>query len=112
MKRNATVPRSKSPLRNFVVEVERPSSAELAAYSRGERYRLLRANTEAHRTQLEGWLETQDLCSEVGAVRAGTGFNLIFVECTPHVAEKLTTAPGVVDVLPAGELEAGMKSVI
>lgn len=72
----------------------------------------LRANTEAHRTQLETWLETEDLCSEVAGMRAGTGFNLIFVECTPNVAAKLVRAPGVVDVLPAGELEAGLQSVI
>jgi len=112
MKRNGTVPRNGSSMRDFVVEVERPSSAELAAYTRGERYRLLRANTEAHRTTLESWIESQDLCDEVGAVRAGTGFNLIFVECTPHVAEQLVHAPGVVDVLPAGEVEAGLQSVI
>ena len=112
MKRNGTVPRSGPTMRDFVVEVERPSSAELAAYTRGERYRLLRANTETHRTNLETWLETQELCGEVGAVRAGTGFNLIFVECTPHVAAQLVHAPGVVDVLPAGKLEADLQSVI
>lgn len=93
----------RTPMRDFVVEVERPSSAELAAYTRAERYRMLRANTEAHRTQLENWLEMQDLGSEVGDMRAGTGFNLIFVECTPHVAEQLVLAPGVIDVLPVAE---------
>ena len=111
MKSNGTGPR-RTNMHDFVVEVERPTSAELAAYSRAERYRRLRANTEAHRTQLETWLETEDLCSEVADMRAGTGFNLIFVECTPNVAEKLVRAPGVVDVLPAGELEAGLQSVI
>lgn len=111
MKRNGTGP-YRTQMRDFVVEVERPSSTELAVYSRAERYRRLRANTEAHRTQLESWLETEDLCSEVGDVRAGTGFNLIFVECTPNVAAQLIRAPGVVEVLPAGELEAGLQSVI
>ena len=111
MKHNGAGPRS-AQMRGFVVEVERPSSAELATYSRAERYRRLRANTEAHRTQLESWLETQDLCNEVGDMRAGTGFNLIFLECTPNVAEQLIRAPGVIEVLPVGELEAGLQSVI
>jgi len=30
-----------TPMRDFVVEVERPSSADLAAYTRAERYRIL-----------------------------------------------------------------------
>lgn len=101
-----------TPMRDFVVEVERPSSADLAAYTRAERYRILCANTEAHRAQLENWLETQDLWREVGDLRAETGFNLIFMECTPNVAKQLVRAPGVIDVLLVTELEAGLQSVI
>jgi len=52
------------------------------------------------------------LWREVGDLRAETGFNLIFMECTPNVAKQLVRAPGVIDVLPVTELEAGLQSVI
>ena len=41
------------PTVDVLLEVERPSVEELAVYPRDERYRRLRANTEAHRNQLE-----------------------------------------------------------
>jgi len=88
---------------SVLLEVERPSSAELAPYSRGERYRRLRANTEAHRTELQHWIDRHNLSDEVMAVSPATGFNLLFVQCTPRAAQELAKAPGVVEVLPTKE---------
>ncbi len=88
---------------SVLLEVERPSSAELASYSRGERYRRLRANAEAHRAELEHWIDRHNLSDEVLAVSPATGFNLLFVQCTPHAAQELAKAPGVVDVMAANE---------
>ena len=91
------------PMVNVMVEVERPSAEELAAYPRGERYRRLRANTEAQRNKLKGWLERQHLADEVMTLSPATGFNLLFIKCTPHAAQALAQAPGVVEVLFAGD---------
>lgn len=88
---------------SVLLEVERPSSAELAPYSRGERYRRLRANTEAHRAELEHWIDRHNLGDEVVAVSPATGFNLLFVQCTAHAAQELANAPGVVDVLTTND---------
>jgi hypothetical protein len=87
------------PLVDLLLEVERPSSEELAPYSRGERYRRLRANTEAHRGELEAWIAHHQLSDEVRTVSPATGFNLLFVQCTPHAARELAHAPGVIDIL-------------
>lgn len=95
----ATPERDLSHFVEVILEVERPSTEELAHYSRGERYRRLRANTEAHRTQLQHWIERQRLEQEVVRVSPATGFNLLFVTCTPHAAQALAQAPGVVEVL-------------
>lgn len=88
---------------SVLLEVERPSAAELAPYSRGERYRRLRANTEAHRAELQHWIDRHDLSNEVMTVSPATGFNLLFVQCTPHAAQELVNAPGVVEVLSANQ---------
>lgn len=87
------------PLVNLLLEVERPTSEDLAPYSRGERYRRLRANTEAHRSELEQWIARHHLSDEVCTVSPATGFNLLFVQCTPHAARELAHAPGVVEVV-------------
>lgn len=93
----------KTDLVRVLLEVERPSSAELAPYSRGERYRRLRANAELHRSELQQWIDRHDLRDEVMVVSPATGFNLLFVQCTPRAARELANAPGVVEVLPAEE---------
>lgn len=88
---------------NVVLEIERPAADELANYPRDERYRRLRANTEAHRHQLERWIDRQHLTDEVAAMSPATGFNLLFVKCTSHAAQALAHAPGVIDVMYADD---------
>lgn len=88
-----------SQMVNVVLEIERPSAEELADYPRDERYRRLRANTEAHRHQLKGWLDRQRLTDEVAAMSPATGFNLLFVKCTTNAAQALAHAPGVIDIM-------------
>jgi hypothetical protein len=92
-----------SQMVNVVLEIERPSVEELAAYPRDERYRRLRANTEAHRHQLKGWIDRQRLTDEVATVSPATGFNLLFIKCTTNAAQALAHAPGVVEVMYADD---------
>lgn len=93
---------------NVLLEVERPSVDELAPYPRGERYRRLRDNTEAHRTKLESWIERHNLSDEVVTMSTATGFNLLFVKCTPHAAEELARAPGVLEVMLTDDVETAI----
>lgn len=88
-----------APMINVMLEVERPPTDELEGYPRDERYRRLRANTEAHRRQLQGWIDKQQLTDEVALMSAATGFNLLFVKCTPHAAQALAHAPGVIEMM-------------
>lgn len=96
---------------NVMVEMERPPSQDLAGCDRGERYRMLKANAEQHRDQLNSWLEEQGLAGEVDSVSEATAFNLVFVKCTPSVADALAHAPGVVEVLPAADLPMEMLTL-
>ncbi len=90
---------------NVLLQVERPAPEELAHYSRGERYRLLRANVEAQRKQLQQWIAMHNLSDEVRSVSPATGFNMLFVECTPHAAQELLHAPGVIDITPVDQAD-------
>lgn len=92
-----------SQMVNVVLEIERPPAEELASYPRDERYRQLRANTEAHRHQLQGWLDRQRLTDEVAAMSPATGFNLLFVKCTAKAAQALAHAPGVTNIMYTDE---------
>lgn len=90
---------------NVLLKVERPSPEELTHYSRKERYQLLRANAEAQRKQLQQWIAMHNLSDEVRSVSQATGFNMLFVECTPHAAQEMLQAPGVIDVMPVEEID-------
>ena len=57
------------------------------------------------REQLIGWIKEQGLLEEVAQVGEPTAFNMLFVVCTPRVAEQLVQAPGVVSVSPSKEFE-------
>ena len=81
-----------------MVELERPSSGELAAFDRGQRYRVLQANTATHREQLQHWIAAEGLCAEVIGVSDPTAFNILFVRCTPEAARSLEHAPGVIAI--------------
>ncbi|MCB0062821.1 MAG: hypothetical protein KDE19_11920 [Caldilineaceae bacterium] len=70
----------------------------LEPLDRGERYRRLMEHATAQRQCIEAWLAEQHLLTEVMRLGDPNTFNLLFVSCTPHVAERLQDAPGVVDV--------------
>ncbi|BAM00779.1 MULTISPECIES: hypothetical protein [Caldilinea] len=95
----------KPPFVNVLLKVKRPAPEELTHHSRKERYQLLRANAEAQREQLQQWIATHNLSDEVRSVSPATGFNMLFVECTPHAAQALLQAPGVIDVMPVDQVD-------
>lgn len=91
-----------------MVTVERPSSEDLAHYNRAEKYQILRENTARFRETLIAFLEEQGLSKEVSYIGEPTAFNLLFVVCTPQVAEQLVQVPGVVSVSPSKEFDVDL----
>jgi hypothetical protein len=90
------------------VVLERPSSEELVQHDRGEKYQILRSNTADLRKELIAWIEEQGLSEEVSRIGEATVFNMLFVVCTPRVAEELTRAPGVVSVSPSEDFRVDL----
>lgn len=90
------------------VMLERPSSEELVQHDRAAKYQLLRSNTAELRGRLIAWIEEQGLSEEVSRVGEATVFNMLFVVCTPRVAEELTRAPGVVSVSPSEDFRVDL----
>ena len=90
------------------VVLERPSSEELVQHNRAEKYQILRTNTAELRGGLIAWIEEQGLSEEVSRIGEATVFNMLFVVCTPRVAEELTRAPGVVSVSPGEDFRVDL----
>lgn len=81
-----------------MVQVARPAPEALEGAKRGEKYEALRENSLRQRERLVHWLEDEGLEDEVDRVGPPTAFDLLFVDCTLRVAERLPEAPGVIKV--------------
>jgi len=94
-----------SDMSQFLVVLERPSSKELAQYSRSEKYKILWENNARLREQLLIWIKEQGLSAEVSQVGEPTAFNTLFVVSTPRAAEQIVQAPGVLSVSSSKEFK-------
>lgn len=92
----------------LAVQLERPSPKALGQYDRAQKYRILRDNTSQARDKLIAWIEDQGLSDEVYRIGDPTAFNLLFIDTTARVAERLTKAPGVVGVSASEEIEVDL----
>ena len=81
-----------------MVRVSRPSSKELAGINRARKYRILKANSVNHRNKIQTWIKAQGLAEEVSKIEEPTAFDLLFITCTPRVAQSLRNADGVISV--------------
>lgn len=89
---------SPTNMAEFTVRFSRPSPKELAGYNRTEKYNLLKANSVKHRDEIQVWIKNQGLSDEVFGIQEPTAFNLLFITCTPRVAQYLKDADGVINV--------------
>ena len=87
----------------FMVTVNRPSSKELAGLDRAEKYKLLKANSAKRKEEIKTWIKANGLDAEVFKIEEPTTFNMLFITCTPKVAEQLENADAVVSVLRSPE---------
>ncbi len=92
----------------FMVTVNRPSSKELAGLDRAEKYKLLKANSVKRKDEIKTWIKSQGLDAEVFKIEEPTTFNMLFITCTPKVAEQLEHADAVVSVLRSPEFSVAL----
>ena len=82
----------------MMVAIDRPASEVLARYDRRQKLQILEENAQQHRKELVQWINEQGMTAEVAKIGAPTSLNVLFVQCTPHVAQELERAPGVMNV--------------
>ena len=92
----------------FMVRVNRPSSEDLAGIDRAEKYKLLKANSVKRKDEIKAWIKEQGLDAEVFKIEEPTVFNMLFIICTPKVAEQLEHADAVVSVSRSLEFSVGL----
>ena len=92
----------------FMVRVNRPSSKELAGIDRAEKYKLLKANSVNRKDEIKAWIRAHELDAEVFKIEEPTAFNMLFITCTPKVAEQLEHADAVVSVSRSPEFSVGL----
>ena len=92
----------------FMVRVSRPSPEELEGFNRAEKYELLKENSSKRKDEIKAWIEEQGLDTEVFKIRGPTVFNMLFIICTPKVAEQLEHADAVVSISRSPEFSVGL----
>ncbi len=103
-------PGRSSDMVKVMVTLERPSSQELAGYNREMKYQVLRNNSIEFKESLVHWIEDQGLSHEVAEIGDATAFNVLFIVCTLHVAQRLVQAPGVVSVSPTSDFQVDLHA--
>ncbi len=92
----------------FMVRISRPSSKELAGVNRAEKYELLKANSVRRKKEIKAWVKEKGLDAEVFKIGKPTAFNMLFITCTPKVAEQLEHADAVVSVSRSPEFSVAL----
>ncbi len=83
---------------SVVVVFDRLALAEPVELNRSEMLRTKRDYYRTCRQHLVGWIEGQGLSGEVLRIGEPMAFNMLFIDCTPELAEQLVQAPHVVNV--------------
>ena len=95
----------------FMVRVNRPASEDLAGIDRAEKYKLLKANSVKRKNEIKAWIKEQGLDAEVFRIEEPTAFNMLFITCTPKVAEQLEHADAVVSISRSPEFSVGLAKL-
>jgi hypothetical protein len=90
------------------VQVQRPASDDLALYDRDTRVKKLQENARQRQQDILDWLDEHDLADQVSCFAPSTVFNLLFMDASPEVADRIKDAPGVVEVAIVEEVEVDL----
>ena len=97
-----------SNMAEFMVEVNRPSSKDLEGFNRAEKYKLLKNNSVKRKDEIKAWIKAKGLAAEVFKIEEPTTFNMLFITCTPKVAEQLKHADAVLSVWRSPEFSVAL----
>lgn len=86
------------------ITVQQPSTQELLQMDRAARQKLMLRNTADRQHILLNWLENHHLRQYVSQVSKPNALSTFFLETTPEVAQRLKTAPGVVNVAVVSDI--------
>lgn len=75
-----------------------------------EKYKLLKANSVKRKDEIKAWIKANGLDAEVFKIEKPTVFNMLFISCTPEVAEQLEHADAVVSVSRSPEFSMGLTN--
>lgn len=92
---------------SVMLTLARPDNTALDTHNRGELYQALLADATAQRTRIQQWLAQEGLTAEVSHMGDANTFHVLFLCCTPRVAERLQEAPGVIDIAIAAPDKRG-----
>lgn len=80
---------------NMLVTFKRPLFENAGKIGRAERFRLLRIRSVEVRESIIRWIADQGLSGDVSRISDPMMFNMLFIICTPRLAERLAYAPHV-----------------
>src|SRR5262245_25900088 len=86
------------------VTVQQPPTQELLKVDRAARQKLMLRNTTEQQRSLLNWLEDHHLRQYVSRVSKHNALSTFFLETTLEVAQKIKTAPGVVNVAVVSDI--------
>lgn len=79
----------------LVVLFDRSSFSELRSLQREERFQALRSRSIQLKQGLVRWIDQHGLSASVTRISEPTAFNMLFIICTPDLADHLMDAPHV-----------------
>ncbi len=79
----------------LVVLFDRSSFLELRSLQREERFQALRSRSIQLKQGLVRWIDQHGLSASVTRISEPTTFNMLFIICTPDLADHLMDAPHV-----------------
>ena len=93
-------------MNEIMLVIDRPHANDILHLNRAEKHKLLKNNSKSTIEEISVWIEEERLESQVEKIYPPTVFNLLFMICTPNVAEKLQELPFINDIhtLKRGEL--------
>ncbi len=89
---------------SMVVTFRRPVFENAGKIGRAERFRLLHSRSVEVRESIIRWIADQGLSGDMSRISDPMMFNMLFIICTPRLAERLTNAPNVLKAFANDDL--------
>lgn len=81
-----------------LVTLQRPSHEEISHLNRSEKYDLLKSNFDKRKQDIEAWIKSEELDTEVSEISQHFALNVLCIVCTTHFAKCLEQHDAVIRV--------------